>query len=163
AARTAAPVEARARQARALALTLGVAAAAAVVSNIDWLKIGGREMPSIVANKAYVERLAGNATRARALALRALELDPANAGALFQLGALEDEAGARIEAFTRYTECLEADPFFAAAYEAAARILESAKINRSYLDAYVEGLISGDMGARGRKGELIQFLRLRSP
>jgi tetratricopeptide (TPR) repeat protein len=154
---------ARARQARALALSLGVVAAAAVVSNFDWLGIAGHEMPAIVANKAYVERLAGNSARARALALRALELDPKNAGALFQLGAIEDQAGAATDALAHYLECLEADPFFAAAYDAAAKILDSAKINRSYLDAYVEGLISGYPGARGRKADMIDFLRRRSP
>jgi tetratricopeptide (TPR) repeat protein len=154
---------AHARRTRALALALGVAAAAAVVSNVDFLGIQGRQMPSIVANKAYVERLAGNTAQARALAVRALELDPAQAGALFQLGALEDQAGAEIEALTRYLECLEADPFFAAAYEAAAKILDSANINRAYLDAYVEGLIAGDAGAGSRGADILDFLRRRSP
>ena len=144
-----------------LLFALAAAVAAGLVSNLDPAGISKYEMPSIVANKAYVERLAGNTAEAERLALRALHLDPGNAGALFQLGAIEESRGDTLQALTHYLDCLEGDVFFSASYEAAARILDAQRISRSYLDAYVDGLLLGDPGTR--KSDLIGFVRRRLP
>lgn len=152
---------AQTRQGRALALAVAALAAGAVVSNVDFLGISQREMPSITANKAYVQRLAGNAEEAERLARRALQLDPRNAGALFQLGALEESGGNTLQALAYYLDCLEGDVFFVAGYEAAAKILDAQRISRSYLDAYVDGLLQGD--AKIRKSDLMEFVRRRLP
>jgi hypothetical protein len=151
---------ASARRGAALALTVAALTAGAVVSNVDFLRISGREMPSIVSNKAYVERLAGNTDKARELALHALELDAGEAAALYQMGAIEEQAGKNAEALAYYLDCLENDPFFAAAYESAAGILTAEKINVSYLDAYVDDLIRGAPGSR--KATILDFLKRRS-
>jgi tetratricopeptide (TPR) repeat protein len=151
----------RAPRGTALALMVTALAAGAVVSNVDFLRIRGREMPSIVSNKAYVERLAGNTQKARQLADHALALDPADAGALCQLGALEEQAGNKIEAAGYYLDCLESDPFFYAAYQGAARMLTAEGINASYLDAYVDDLVRGVRGHK--RADLLGFLKRRSP
>ena len=146
----------------ALAAVLVPAIVAGLVSNIDFLGLAKYEMPAIVANKAYVARLAGNPEVARTLALKALKLDPSVAGAHFQLGAIAEEENEPVEALTRYLDCLEADPYFVAAYGAAARILERASISRSYLDTYVDDLTSGRESA-DVKTKLIDFIKARQP
>jgi len=151
---------ARARRLAGLLPALGALAAGAAVYNIDFLGISDREMPSIVSNKAYVERLAGNYDKARGLALRALALDPADAGGLYQIGALDEAAGRRLEALRYYLDCLQSDPFFYAAYQSAAAILAAEKISVSYLDAYVDEMVRGE--ATGRKADLMDFLRDRA-
>ncbi len=145
-----------------LALSCGVVLAAGVLSNVDFLGISRYEMPAITANKAYVERLAGNRPEARRLAQHALSLDPSAAGTYFQIGAIEDEEGNRLQAFTAYLDCLERDPFFVASYEAARRILEAQRISTSYLDAYVQDLLDGK-ASTNTKTNLIDFLRHRLP
>jgi hypothetical protein len=152
---------ARARQAKTLALALAAVAAGALVSNVDFPGISGRQMPSIVANRSYVERLAGHDAEARRLAIYALELDPGTASAYMQLGALEEKAGDNLAALTHYLDCLERNPFFVAAYDGAARILDAERINRAYLDAYVDGLLRGKPG--DRKADLIDFIKRRRP
>jgi hypothetical protein len=145
-----------------LVVTLAVVAIAGLASNLDFLGLAKYEMPSIVANKAYVARLAGNSEEARRLALRALSLDARTAGAYFQLGAIAQEGGRLTEALTYYLDCLEADPYFMAAYEAAARVLEAARINRSYLDAYVDDLTNGGDYA-GARAKMVGFVKARVP
>jgi tetratricopeptide (TPR) repeat protein len=145
-----------------LLVSLAVVAIAGLASNLDFLGLAKYEMPSIVANKAYVARLGGNGEEARRLALRALSLDPRTAGAYFQLGAIAQDGGRLTEALTYYLDCLEADPYFMAAYEAAATVLEAARINRSYLDAYVDDLMSGGDHA-GARAKLISFVKVRAP
>ena len=145
-----------------LVVTLAVAAVAGLVSNVDFLGLAKYEMPSIVANKAYVARLAGNSEEAQRLALRALGLDPRTAGAYFQLGAIAQDRGRLAEALTHYLDCLEADPYFVAAYEAAARVLETVRISRSYLDAFVDDLTNGGDYA-GARAKLVDFVKVRAP
>jgi tetratricopeptide (TPR) repeat protein len=146
-----------------LALLAVAIAVAAAVSNVDFLGLKTYEMPSITANKAYVARLAGNREETRTLARRALALDPRSAGALFQLGALAQEERRPVEALTYYLECLEADPYFVAAYEAAGAILDAVRITRSYLDAYVNDLMSGGGDYRQARANLIDFVKSRVP
>lgn len=144
-----------------LLLVVVASAAAGLVSNLDPAGIFAKEMPSIVANKAYVQRLAGNAEEAERLARRALQMDPKNAGAFFQLGAIEEAKGDTLQALTHYLDCLEGDVFFAASYEAVGKILDRKRISRSYLDAYVDGLLAGQ--ATIGKSEIIEFVRKRLP
>ena len=154
---------ARGRQFARLALPAAALVAAAAVSNVDFLGLRTYEMPSITANKAYVARLAGDREEARTLARRALALDLHSAGALFQLGALAQEESRPVEAFTHYLECLEADPYFAAAYEGAGAILDAVRISRSYLDAYANDLMSGGGDHRQARENLIDFVKARVP
>ena len=151
----------RARTLGPLALMVVAGAVAAVVSIPDFFGMSRLEMPSIVANKAYVERMAGNYDAAEKYAREALGPDPANAGALFQVGAIEEHKGNAESAFSYYLDALGADPYFTAAYSAAAAMLDSRRINRSYLDAYVDGLLQGR--AVYKKEDLIRFFAGRAP
>jgi len=144
-----------------LVLMIAAAAAGAAVSIPDFLGISRYQMPSIVANKSYVERLAGNYEEARRYALEALRLEPGNAGALYQMGAIEEKQGNAERAFAYYLDALESDPYFTVAYSAAAGMLEARRINRSYLDAYVDGLVRGR--AIYSKEDLIRFFGERAP
>ena len=150
------------RRPRGLVLSAVLLSAAGLVSNVDFLSISNHEMPAITGNKAYVERMAGNVDAARRLALHALSLDPHNAAAQFQLGAIEDRSGNKIEALTYYLDTLENDPFFFVAYDGAARILDAVRIGRPYLDAYVDKVLSGG-DAEGAKANLIEFVKRRLP
>jgi hypothetical protein len=147
---------ARKREMGRLAGLATVALAGGLVSNIDFLGIAGYEMPAITANKAYVERMAGNTAAARELAMRALKLDPSTAGAYHQLGAIAETEGNRLEALTYYLDCLERDPYFAASYQAASGILDAARIDTSYLYAYVDAVINGGKTAEA-KADLVRF------
>jgi tetratricopeptide (TPR) repeat protein len=152
---------ARAREFGPLALMIAIGAGAAAVSYPDLPGISRSDMPSIIANKAYVERMAGDYGAAEKYAREALRLDPGNAGALFQLGAIDEHDGNTDAAFGYYLDALEADPFFSAAYSAAADMLDARRINRAYLDAYLDGLVRG--GGPYDKQDLIRFFGGRSP
>jgi len=110
------------------------------------------EFPSVIVNKAYVARLDGDLQKARRLAELAMSLEPGNAGARFQIGVVEEAEGDKVAAITHYLEALERDPYHAASFRAARRILEGVGVSPSYLDRYVEKATRGedaeDLGRR---------------
>jgi len=122
---------------------LVTAGAAAVLANVDFLGIGNVEFPSITVNKAYVARLNGDYDQAEQLALEALEREPVNAGACFQLAAIAEARGDQPKALRFFLDSLECDPFFYASYQGARRLLGEAHISPSYIDAFVNALIEG--------------------
>lgn len=129
---------------RGAAPALLLVIAGAAVSNVDFFGLAGYEFPSIIVNKAYVERLDGNYDRARQLSYLAISVEPGNAGAQYQLGAIEEAGGDAVAAVTYYLEALERDPYYAAAYRGAARVFEGAEVSPSYLDRYVEMAMRGE-------------------
>jgi tetratricopeptide (TPR) repeat protein len=134
----------------------------ASASNIDFFGISDLVFPSIIVNKAHVDRLAGEYERARRLANLAISLEPYNAGAHFQLGAVEEAGGHTTDALEYYLEALERDPYHGASYRRARSILESAGVNPLYLDRYVQTVMEG--GAAGElKRRIIQFAADRLP
>ena len=128
---------------RRTALAILLVLAGAAVSNADFLAIADYEFPSVTVNKAYVERLDGNNERARQYARLAISREPGNAGAHFQLGAIDEAEGDRAGAIGYYLGALERNPFHMASYNGARRVLEGAGINTAYLDRYVEALLRG--------------------
>jgi tetratricopeptide (TPR) repeat protein len=143
------------------ALFVGVLLGAAVISNVDFFGISGHEFTSIKVNKVHILRRSGKLEEARRAALEIAASDPDEASVYFQLGAIEEETGNGAGAFAYFLDTLDRDPFFYAAYAGAGRILEKVRIDRSYLDAYVETLLRGeDVGpARTR---LTGFVESRS-
>jgi hypothetical protein len=137
-----------------------ILASAAALSNPDYMALSDVQFPSIIVNKAHVERLSGDFTAARALITEALRREPENAGAYFQLGAMEQYEGNEAPALTHYLESLERDPFFYASYSRAQIILENAHINTSYLDSYIAAVIEGRDRGDLRK-MLIRLVRER--
>jgi hypothetical protein len=145
-----------------LAASVVVVVAAAVISNLDLADIADVEFASITINKAHVQRLEGDFAGARSLISVALQREPGNAGAHFQLGAMKETEGDLLGAATHYLDSLERDPFFYGPYAGMKRILEEARINASYLDVYVGNLI--DMKEHTEaKARLIGFLQGRLP
>jgi len=115
----------------------------AFVVNTDFLDVSDTEFPSIIVNKAHVARLSGDLQRAEQLARDVLRQEPSNAGAYFQLGAIEVARGKPVRAFSFFLDSLEHDPFHYASYMQASRILAEAHISTTYLDAYLDALIGG--------------------
>jgi hypothetical protein len=146
---------------RAGGLALLVVIAGAAVSNIDFFSIGDYEFPSIIVNKAYVERLDGKYGRARQLSHLAMSLEPGNAGARFQLGAVEEAEGGMVAAVTYYLEALERDPFYAASYRGAQRVVEAAGVDPSYLDRYVEMAMRAE-DVQDEKRRIVGFVEERA-
>lgn len=153
---------ARRRKKAKMAILIAVLIGAGAASNIDFLGIADTEFPSITVNKSYVERRDGNLEEARVLALMALEHEPRNAGAYFQLGAIQEARSDIRGALIYYIESLESDPFFLAAYRAARRILEHARMNTAYLDAYVDSIIDGGDSAAAKQS-LLTYVERRLP
>gem|GEM_PF-2154701 len=153
-------VRASARGVKYAWLALVLIPLGAAVSNIDFYGLAGYEFPSIIANKAYVERLDGDMVRARRLSYLAISRDPGVAGAYHQLGAIEEAEGNPEEAIRYYLETLERDPYFSASYGAAAGILEDAGISTTYLERYVEESVHGGR-LEDLKGQILQFVRER--
>ncbi len=148
------------RSARDLAFMLALAAAGAIIANLDFLGARNTEFPSIIANKAYVARLAGDLATAEDLANQALQREPSNAGAYFQLGAIELARGNRVKAFSLFLDSLERDPFFYASYQQASEILREANISSSYLNAYVNSLLDSK-DVKALREEMLKYLRKR--
>jgi tetratricopeptide (TPR) repeat protein len=146
---------------RSPAIFAGILIVAALVSNIDFLDVSGHEFASIKVNKVHILRRSGNLKEARAAALAIAESDPDEAGVYFQLGAIEEELGNRADALGYFLDTLDRDPLYYASYAGAGRILESVRIDRSYIDAYVETLLRGGDAAPAR-ARLIEFVRSRS-
>jgi tetratricopeptide (TPR) repeat protein len=146
---------------RLAAIFVGVLIAAAIVSNVDFLNLSGHEFTSIRVNKVHILRESGDLAQAREEALAIAESDPDEAAVYFQLGAIEEELGNRPCAFGYFLDTLERDPFYYASYAGAGRILESLRIDRSYLDAYVEALLR-DGDADSLRERLTGFVRSRS-
>jgi 4-amino-4-deoxy-L-arabinose transferase-like glycosyltransferase len=138
----------RGRARPGICVSAAVFAIAAVASNVDWLRVSHAEFPSIIVNKAYVERMSGNYSEARKLALTALEREPENAGAYFQLGAIADSLEAPREAIRYYLESLRRDPFHIASYRGARRILENVRVSPSYLDRMIDQALKGEDSRR---------------
>lgn len=134
--------QARKQPAANLITLATVAGLIAFVSNYDFLSLSKIEFPAIIANKAYVERLDGNFQKASELAWKAIQMDPTNASAYFQLGAIEEHFGNLDKSVGYYLISLRNDPFFMASYNRARRILESLNISPSYLDTYVDEVIA---------------------
>jgi len=146
---------------RGAALAILLVLAGAAVSNIDFLAVSGYEFPSITVNKAYVERLDGNHERARGYARLAISREPGNAGAHFQLGAMEEAEGDMAGAIGYYLDAIERDPFYFASYRGAQRVLEAVGVSPAYLDRYVEMCIGG--GTTGElKRQIIGFVEDRA-
>jgi tetratricopeptide (TPR) repeat protein len=150
----------RRRNVAGLLTSVLVLLAAAVASNLDLAGISDSEFPSIIENRAYIQRISGNYTEARRLASRALGIEPDHAGAQFQLGALEEGDGNIEMAMTYYLDSLADDPFFFASYTGARRILERNNISVSYLDDYVERAID-EAEINQSKSRIIGFLTRR--
>ncbi len=126
-------------------LTLAVVAfGAGLVSNYDFLSLSEVEFPAIVANKAYVERLDGNLEKAADFAMKAIDMEPTNASAYFQLGAIEEHRGNLEKAIGYYLISLKNDPFFIASYNGARRILVTLRISPGYLDSYINDLVQSE-------------------
>jgi hypothetical protein len=136
---------------RGAALVILLVLAGAAVSNMDFLAIADYEFPSITVNKAYVERLDGNHERARQYARLAISREPGNAGAHFQLGAVDEAEGDMVGAIGSYLEALERNPFHTVSYGGAERILREAGVNTAYLERYAGVCLEG-----GDCGELRQ-------
>lgn len=134
----------------------------AVVSNIDFLAVGDYEFPSIIVNRAHVERLDGNLDKASQLSYLALSLEPENSGAHSQLGAIDEVRGNAPEAIKHYLKALELDPYQALPFGGAQRILEEAGVSTAYLDRYVE-LITVGRPADEIKQQIIRFVEGRVP
>jgi tetratricopeptide (TPR) repeat protein len=150
------------RNLRALAIPLSTLVVAATVSNIDFFSLAEHEFPSITINKAHVERLSGNHEEARRLIAIAMEEEPGNAGAYFQLGAIEESEGNIELSFGYYLDSLENDPFFYASYAGAKRILEMLRISAYYLDSYMDALVRGGDHVEAKE-KLIDFVGKRTP
>jgi hypothetical protein len=146
---------------RPLAIGAVIGVAGAVVANIDFLDLRDLEFASITVNKAYVERLAGDLQGARALALEALEKEPENAAAYFQLGAIDEAEGKKAGAMEYYLDSLDRDPFFYASYNRARHLCESAGLSPSYVDGYVRAVLEAKPHDDLR-GNLVEYIRERS-
>jgi tetratricopeptide (TPR) repeat protein len=146
---------------RGAALAMLLLLGGAVLSNIDFLAVSDYEFPSIIVNRAHVERLEGNLDKARQLAHLAMSLEPGNAGALFQLGALEEAGGDRVAAVEYYLEAIERDPYQAAPCSGARRVLEEAGVNTAYLDRYGQLILQGQT-ADELKEQIIGFVEQRT-
>jgi tetratricopeptide (TPR) repeat protein len=145
-----------------IALWSIVIAGAASASNIDFLGISDLEFPSITVNKAHVQRLEGNLDEARSLLAAALEREPDNAGAYFQLGAIKEQEGQLRQAAVHFMASLEKDPFNYGSYAGMKRLLDQANIRTTYLDSYVTNLIEG-RGQADAKASLLRFIEERLP
>jgi hypothetical protein len=132
-----------ARRWRSLAVGIIIGGCAAIVSNVDFLGLSHLEFASMTVNRAHVMRLAGNLAEARKLVEHALREEPENAGAFFQLGAIEEAQGNGAAAISDYLDCLDRDPFFYAAYSGARRILEAGRVSPSYVDTYIDLVLNG--------------------
>jgi hypothetical protein len=139
---------------------LALIALAAVVSNVDWLDVSDLEFASITVNKAHVQRVSGNRDRAKELALAALQVEPENAGAFFQLGAIEESSNEIHRAIEYYVESLKRDPFYLASYAGARRILESRKVSPAYLDRFVSQVIRGE-DSSGTEAQILAAVAAR--
>jgi tetratricopeptide (TPR) repeat protein len=144
----------------AVAVLLVLAGAAA--SNIDFLTLADYEFPSIIVNKAYVERLDGNHDRARQLSHLAISLEPGNAGARFQLAAVEEAEGDAVAAVSYYLEALERDPYYVASYRGAQRVLEEAGVSPSYLDRFLRMAMNAE-DLEEERLRIIGFVKERAP
>ncbi|MFC1799831.1 tetratricopeptide repeat protein, partial [Candidatus Eisenbacteria bacterium] len=140
---------------------VGVMLTAALVSNVDFFNLSGHEFTSIRVNKVHILRRSGDLEEAREAALAIAESDPDEASVYFQLGAIEEELGNKAGAFGYFLDTLERDPFYYASYMGAGRILESLRIDRSYLDTYVETLLR-DGDAASLRARLTEFVGSRS-
>jgi tetratricopeptide (TPR) repeat protein len=147
---------------RGVAIAVLLVIVGAAVSNIDFLTLADYEFPSIIVNKAYVERLDGNHDRARQLAHLAISREPGNAGAHYQLGAIEETQGDGVAAISYYLEALQRDPYYAASYRGAQRVLEGAGVSPSYLDRYLEMAMRGE-DLEEEKQRIIGFVDGRAP
>lgn len=152
----------RRRHLSKVALWVVLMAGAAVISNADPLGIADTEFASITVNRAHVQRLEGNLEQARALIAVALSEEPDNAGAYFQLGAIEEQEGNLRQAARHFMTSLEMDPYYYGSYAGMKRVLDQARISATYLDSYVDNLIHmrDQAGARAR---LIKFIEERLP
>ncbi len=150
------------RRWRSLGIAVVIVASGAALSNFDYLALSRLEFPSITVNKAHVERLSGDFVKARGLIEDALGREPDNAGAFFQLGAMEQAEGDPAAAIAHYLASLERDPFFYASYSRAQTILDASGINPSYLDGYVTAILDGKEHA-GLRRSLIEFVAGRNP
>ncbi len=146
---------------RGAALVIGLVLAGAAVSNIDFFAISGYEFPSITVNKAYVERLDGNHDSATRYARLAASREPGNAGAHFQLGAIEEAEGDMAGAIEYYLDALERDPFYFASYRGAQRVLEGVGVSTAYLDRYVEMSMEGE-APEDLKQQITGFVKKRA-
>jgi predicted TPR repeat methyltransferase len=109
-----------------------------------------------------VQRLEGNLDEARNLIDTALESEPYNAGAHFQIGAIAEQEGDLRQAAAHFMTALELDPFYYGAYAGMLRILEQANIRPTYLDSYVANLIERRDQAAA-KASLLGFIEQRLP
>ena len=146
---------------KGIALALLLVLLGAAVSNIDFLAIADYEFPSITVNKALAERLDGDFEKARHLAHLAISREPGNAGAHFQLGAMEEAEGDETAAMQYYLESLERDAYYVTSYRAASRMLERAGISTSYLDRYIEMRIRKE-DAGELKRQIVGFMEARA-
>lgn len=147
---------------RTPAVFVAVLLGAALVSNVDFFNLADQEFASIKINRAHVLRMSGRLDEAREIALAVVRSDPDEASAYFQLGAIEEQLGNLPAAFGFFLDTLERDPFYYASYTGAGRILESLRIDRSYLDDYVQALIRGGDAATLR-AKLTGFVENRAP
>ncbi len=146
---------------RTPAIFIAVLLAAAIVSNVDFFKLSGHEFASIKVNKVHILRKGGNLDEARDAAIAIVRSDPDEAGVYFQLGAIEEELGNQASAFGYFLDTLERDPFYYASYAGAGRVLESLRIDMSYLDNYVGTLIERGE-ATSIRARLTGFVESRS-
>jgi hypothetical protein len=128
---------------RSLAVGAALVTVGAFVSDVDFLGLSDQEFAAIIVNKAYVARLEGHLEHARNLADLALAKDAGNAGAYFQLGAIEEARGHPAQALSFYLDTLNRDPFFYASYSRAKAILESVNLSPSYIDGYITAVLEG--------------------
>ena len=128
---------------------------------MDWFGLADLEFPSIIVNKAHVERLSGDLVSARELLREALSREPENAGAYFQLGAIEQAEGHTTAAMADYLASLDRDPFFYASYGRARAILENIGISPSYIDSYVSSVLA-EKDHAALRGRLIGFVADRT-
>jgi hypothetical protein len=128
---------------RSLAVGAIVVIGGYALSNIDFLGLSDIEFASIIVNKAHVMRLEGDLEHARDLLDLAFEKEPENAGAYFQLGAIEEARGNQAMAMSFYLDSLDRDPFFYASYNRAMIILETNHLSTSYIDGYISAVLGG--------------------
>ena len=131
---------AAARGGRALAPRLAAAVALALVSLVNW---PGVELPGPGRDflfRSIAARAKGQDERAAADARRAVELDPGEAAAWFQLGLTEQDAGRLDSALSRYAEAARRRPDEPRTYNNAGVVLDQLGRTREAAAAYREAL-----------------------
>jgi hypothetical protein len=150
-----------ARRLGSFAVGIMLVAGGAVVSNVDFLGLSDLEFASIIVNKGHVARLSGDLATARRLVGRALRKEPQNAGAYFQLGAIEEAEGNQPAAMSYYLDTLDRDPFFYAAYANATKLLEANRISLSYIDRYVQSVLADEPHDQLHQ-DLVEYIMART-